>query len=81
MIRTIEVCDLCKKEVKTYKMNIPVFRTFDSEEGKINYNKKKFYQRELDLCEECLNKITKVQDVGIMCEDYVIKELVAKIIL
>ena len=47
-----------KQEKDTQKISVPVYRTFDSEEGKIFYSEKRFEQAKLDLCKECLEKIT-----------------------
>lgn len=70
----IEICDLCKKETKTVRMKIPTYRTFDSEEGNVFFCEKRFYNEELDLCEECLNKITRVHSIGVMCNKYEIED-------
>lgn len=77
MIKTItkEICDLCKQEVPTQKHTIPVYRTFDSEEGKLYYSSKQFHDETLDLCEECLEKITLVHSIGVQCEIYEIEEV------
>ncbi len=72
MKKTVEIeeCDLCGKETKTYRMAIPTYRTFDAEEGKIYYSEKQFYQETLDLCKECLEKISVVHSIGIQCQKY-----------
>ncbi len=66
----IEICDLCKKETKTEKMKVPTFRTFDANDGKTFYKEKQFGNEPLDLCEECLEKITVIHSVGVMCNEY-----------
>ena len=77
MRKTIEIeqCDLCKKETETFRIAVPTYRTFDAEEGKIHYDKKKYYSEELDLCEECLKKVTVVHSIGVMCEEYVLEKV------
>lgn len=70
----IEKCDLCGKEVETYNVKVLTYRTFDSEEGMINYSKKHYENPELDLCEECLEKTAVIHSVGIMCEKYVLED-------
>ena len=55
-------------------MSVPVYRTFDSNEGKIFYSEKRFEQAKLDLCKECLEKITKIHSIGVCCEEYEVKE-------
>lgn len=72
MIKTImkEICDLCGQEVPTRSFMIPTYRTFDSTEGKIMYSSKQFFNDKLDLCEECLKKITVVHSIGVQCEKY-----------
>ncbi len=69
----IEICDLCKKETNTTRMKIPTYRTFDSNDGRTFYSEKQFNNEELDLCRECLEKITKVHSIGIMSEEYEIE--------
>lgn len=70
----IEICDLCRKETSTVKMKIPTYRTFDDNDGRIFYDEKQFYNEELDLCNDCLEKITKVHSIGVQCHKYKIKE-------
>ena len=70
-------CDICNKEVKQtdfVRLSIPVYRTFDSNDGNTHYNKKQYSTRIKDLCYECLEKIVKVQDIGVQCEKLIIKE-------
>lgn len=76
MIKTItkEICDLCKEEVPTEKYTIPVYRTFDSTEGKLFYSSKHFSNATLDLCDSCIDKITMVHSVGVQCEEYELKD-------
>lgn len=69
----VEVCDLCHKELPTKRLTIPVYRTFDSTEGKIFYSSKRFQNETLDLCDSCLNKITLVHSVGVQCQRYELK--------
>lgn len=66
----IEICDLCKKETTTYPIRVPTYRTFDANDGKTFYKKKQFGDEELDLCEECLEKVTVIHSVGVMCDEY-----------
>lgn len=70
----IEICDLCRKETGTVKMKIPTYRTFDANDGRTFYNEKHFCNEELDLCNECLEKITKVHSTGVMCDEYEIEK-------
>lgn len=76
MIKTvkIEICDLCGKETDTERMKIPTYRTFDDIDGRTFYDEKQFCNEELDLCNECLKKITKVHSIGVQCQKYEIKE-------
>lgn len=69
----IETCDLCGKETDTERMKIPTYRTFDANDGRIFYDEKQFCNEELDLCNECLEKITKVHSIGVMCDEYEIE--------
>ena len=66
----VEICDLCDKELPTRKMKIPVYRTFDSTEGKIFYSSKRYLNETLDLCDSGLEKITLIHSVGVQCERY-----------
>ena len=66
----VEICDLCNEELPTRKITIPVYRTFDSTEGKILYSSKQYLNETLDLCDSCLEKITLVHSVGVQCERY-----------
>ena len=77
MIKTISIsiCDLCKKEKDTQKMSVPVYRTFDSNDGKLFYSEKRFEQAKLDLCRDCLEKITKIHSIGVCCEEYITEEI------
>ncbi|MCI8273289.1 MAG: hypothetical protein HFJ55_04315 [Clostridia bacterium] len=70
----IEICDLCGKETDTERMKIPTYRTFDSTDGMTNYSEKQFWNEELDLCNDCLEKITKVHSIGVQCHKYKIEE-------
>lgn len=70
-------CDICDKEVKQQdyvRLSIPVYRTFDSNDGNTHYNKKQYHTTIKDVCYECLEKIVKVQDIGVQCEKLIIKE-------
>ena len=68
------ICDLCNKETDTFNVQIPVYRTFDSNDGRTFYSRKKFIQEELDLCNECLEKVTKIHSIGVQCEKYELGE-------
>lgn len=77
MIKTINIsiCDLCKKEKDTQKISVPVYRTFDSNDGKLFYSEKRFEQAKLDLCRDCLEKITKIHSIGVCCEEYIAEDV------
>lgn len=66
----IEVCDLCGKEKETYNVETPTYRTFDADDGQMFYSKKHYYSEKLDLCEECLEKISVVHSIGVQCQKY-----------
>ena len=68
------ICDLCQKETEIFNVKTPVYRTFDSNDGRMFYSSKKFMQEELDLCYECLEKITKIHSIGVQCEKYELGE-------
>lgn len=70
----IECCDLCGKEAKTVTMYVPTYRTFDSEEGRIAYSEKRFYNEKLDLCAKCMEKVAVVHSIGIQCEKYSLED-------
>ena len=74
-IISIKICDLCKKEKDTQKMSVPVYRTFDSNDGKCFYSEKRFEQAKLDLCRDCLEKITKIHSIGVCCEEYIAEDI------
>ncbi|MCI8621347.1 MAG: hypothetical protein HFJ50_06465 [Clostridia bacterium] len=70
----IEICDICGKEAKTRRMIVPTYRTFDANDGRTFYSEKQFHNEELDFCKECLEKITKVHSIGVMCDEYEIEK-------
>lgn len=72
MIKKIEIqiCDLCKEEKEIQNIIVPVFRTFDANDGRTFYDRKIFSNEKLDLCNDCLEKITKVHSIGVCCDDY-----------
>lgn len=72
--REIYFCDLCKKETSIQRMKIPVYRTFDADDGRTFYKDKQFENIELDICRNCLEEITKVHSIGVCCEEYKIEE-------
>lgn len=67
---TKEICDLCNKEVSTREFLVPTFRTFDSNDGRMIYSSKKYLNETLDLCDECLEKVTVIHSVGVQCHEY-----------
>ena len=71
--REIYFCDLCKKETSIQRMKIPVYRTFDANDGRTFYKDKQFENVELDICRNCLEEITKVHSIGVCCEEYKIE--------
>lgn len=71
---TKEICDLCKKEVSTEEYIIPVYRSYEKVNGKtIYYTKDQFSNEKLDICEECINEITFVRNIGVECNEYEIR--------
>lgn len=68
-------CDICKKETASKDIKyitIPIYRTFDSTDGQTRYDRKHFSTTTIDICYECLDKIVKVQDIGVQCENLII---------
>ena len=62
--KTIEICtcDICNKEAKTETLAIPIRWVTEQTEGR---SIKPYITTETkDICEECLNKITKIKGSG-----------------
>lgn len=62
-VSEIFICDVCKKEdAKMQSINYPVLFTTEQTEGRPV--KPYISQQKIDVCEECLSKIIKLQGNG-----------------
>lgn len=63
------VCDICGADnADHYRM--PMYRTFDNNDGKTFFNSPKLIAKDVDLCERCALAATNIHSVGVMCEEY-----------
>lgn len=62
--KTIEICicDLCNKESEIKQFKLPVKWLTEQTEGR--NVKPYFLEEQLDLCEECLDKVTSLEAWG-----------------
>lgn len=74
--KTVEncMCDICGKEgAKSYRAI--AYRTFGSTDITIRYEKPKFENISIDLCDECASKVTALHSIGVYGEKYEIKPI------
>jgi len=66
MIKRVCICDICGKETQTENLNLPVYRMFDANDGRTFYDEPHISFRHLDICPECLMKVTNIKDESVM---------------
>lgn len=69
MIKTITTCDICGKEGKVKNLQLPMYRTFDSTDGRTFYNEPVVCFSSIDICPECLQKCTNIYDERVIGGD------------
>ena len=62
----VSVCDICGSPNNVEEYVLPVFRTHDSCDGKTFYPKPIITLQKMDICEECLEKVTMIVDDSVM---------------
>lgn len=63
------VCDICGADNANH-YRIPMYRTFDSTDGKTFYNSPQLVVGDIDLCARCALESTNIHSIGVMCEEY-----------
>ena len=73
MKETIIKCDICKKQVETQELRIPVRFLTEQNEGKPC--KPYISMTKMDICDDCLLKCTNIEACGAMgYNTYILKE-------
>lgn len=66
MKQTIIKCDICGSEKKVISARMPMYRMFDSTDGRTFYDTPNIVFETIDICEECLRKSTNIFDQRVM---------------
>ena len=60
------ICDICGSNKNVESRSLPVYRTFDGCDGKIQYEHPTVHFETIDICEDCLAKCTNIHDLRVM---------------
>lgn len=60
------ICDICGSEKEVVTLRLPVYRMFDGCDGLTHYKKPHVMLQDVDICNECLRKVTNIKDNSIM---------------
>lgn len=66
MKKTIFQCDICGSEKNVESLRLPMYRMFDSCDGRTFFDKPHIVLDAIDVCEECLKKSTNIFDKRVM---------------